>query len=318
MADWFWPVSPFVVTDEYGWRIHPIYNDLRLHRGIDLSAYKNQDVHAAHEGWISWAGYNGGEGNSIHINHADGTETKYFHNTSFVRSDGNVASNEHIARAGTTGDSTGVHVHFETHSSASVDSPVNPRGFMAARGVGSSTAGGGSTPIDTTLEGDAFFMGANLSDPVKSDLETIQRDQTIKLWRENEEFRNLIKELVSEALVDEKNSSVDNINTHIKQFADQVTLNLKNVITRERWQLFSIAGEQKLVGINMATGAYTVYAGGITDARLLDDIQKEKISSQIDPATNKRVPDVPYEFTSEEAIESFIDGLKATAVPADV
>ncbi|QJU54321.1 M23 family metallopeptidase [Herbiconiux sp. KACC 21604] len=147
---WSWPVDNPRVTDEFGWRTHPIYGDRRLHRGIDLSAYTNQPVYSASAGWVSFSGYNGGEGNSVHINHPDGSKTKYFHNTSIVRGSGNVGDHEHIARAGTTGASTGTHVHFETHTSAAYDSPVDPRGFMAARGApfGSAYASGGNaTPI---------------------------------------------------------------------------------------------------------------------------------------------------------------------------
>lgn len=149
-SGWVWPLERLRVTDEFGYRIHPIYGDRRLHRGIDLAASMNQPVFADAVGKVSWAGYNGGEGNSVHIDHPDGSRTKYFHNTSLLVSRGQpVAEGEQIARAGTTGASTGVHVHHETHTSSRVDSPVDPRGFLAERGApfGTVAAGGEFTPI---------------------------------------------------------------------------------------------------------------------------------------------------------------------------
>jgi hypothetical protein len=157
MSGWAWPLTTLRVTDEFGWRIHPIYNDRRLHRGIDLAAYPNQPVYAASAGTVTWAGYNGGEGNSAHIRHGDGSKTKYFHNTSLRVSAGDrVVQGELAALAGTTGASTGTHVHFETHLDADADSPVDPRGFMAARGA--PLAGGNAVPAsDTDIPEDDMY-----------------------------------------------------------------------------------------------------------------------------------------------------------------
>lgn len=136
MANYNWPISPIRCTSRWGWRIHPITGVRTFHYGIDLAASMNQPVHAARGGTVTWAGYNGGEGNSVHIQHDDGALTKYFHNTSLLVSRGQgVGKSQQIARAGTTGASTGVHVHFETWSGgASQDPDV----FMRNQGAGDS------------------------------------------------------------------------------------------------------------------------------------------------------------------------------------
>lgn len=308
-SGWSWPLTRLVSTDEYGWRMHPIYHELRLHRGIDLAASKNDHVYCVAEGRVVWAGYNGGEGNSVHVVHPDGTKTKYFHNTSIAVSVGQVVhEGTLLSYAGTTGDSTGVHVHFETHSNANADSPVNPRDFMAARGApfGSAPASGGGY---TSIPGDDDM-------PDEAKVTQIVHDQVRSLLWENQKNgeRSVISE-VQDRVVKDINKSLGTIT---KAIVDSIVLQLKNVITRERWQLFSITGKPQLVGVNMATGAFSVYPGGINDPQLAEDIAKEKISSQIDPGSGKRIPDNPYAFPSEEAIEAFIDGLKVTDAKADV
>lgn len=132
---WTWPINPCIVTDEFGNRFHPIDRVWRLHAGIDLAAETGQGVFAAGDGTIVHAGYNGGEGNSVHVQHDEGSKTKYFHGVSITQYSGRVeAGRSQVIGAGTTGASTGTHLHFECHANSSY-SPVNPREFMAARGV---------------------------------------------------------------------------------------------------------------------------------------------------------------------------------------
>lgn len=175
-SGWSWPLTRLVCTDEYGMRFHPIYHTMRLHRGIDLAASKNDRVYCTAEGRVSHSGYNGGEGNSVHVIHPDGTKTKYFHNTSLVVSEGDVVhEGTLLAFAGTTGDSTGVHVHFETHDNAYSDSPVNPRDFMAFRGApfGSAPASGGNatpaTPAKSPYELELEYL-MSVADDIVNDL----------------------------------------------------------------------------------------------------------------------------------------------------
>lgn len=132
MSNWQHPVLPVRVTDNFGWRMHPIYHELRLHRGTDYYCSYGQSVYAAAGGVVERQGYNGGEGISIYIRHDDGTLTKYFHNSSVdVVAGQRVVKGERIAGAGTTGDSTGVHCHFEVHIDGQ---PVDPELFFARVG----------------------------------------------------------------------------------------------------------------------------------------------------------------------------------------
>lgn len=143
---WAWPINPTVVTDEFGNRFHPIDKVWRLHAGIDLLASTGQIIKAAGDGVITWAGYNGGEGNSVHVQHPDNSKTKYFHGISIHQHSGVVRGNvSPVIGAGSTGASTGTHLHFECHNAPSY-SPVNPREFMAARGV----PFGGASPAEAT------------------------------------------------------------------------------------------------------------------------------------------------------------------------
>jgi len=148
MSNWAFPVIPVIVTDPFGMRFHPIYHEMRLHRGTDYRCDYGQTVRAEAGGVVIWAGYNGGEGNSVHIRHDDGTVTKNFHNSSFNVSVGDrVVKGQRIAGAGTTGDSTGVHCHSEVHINGS---PIDPQAFLEGQNAdgGTITAdSGNSTPI---------------------------------------------------------------------------------------------------------------------------------------------------------------------------
>ena len=161
MSNWAYPVVPVVVTDPFGYRVHPIYGDRRLHRGTDYRASYGQTVRASAGGTVIWAGYNGGEGNSVHTLHDDGTITKDFHNSSFATSKGaRVSKLEKIAGAGTTGDSTGVHVHFEVHIGRD-GNLIDPDAFLRSQNADAdgTALAGGATPIDpiaTLSEGDTM------------------------------------------------------------------------------------------------------------------------------------------------------------------
>jgi murein DD-endopeptidase MepM/ murein hydrolase activator NlpD len=129
---WSSPFPGARVTDEFGSRFHPIFREWRLHAGIDLGYSGGRTcgapVYAAAAGTVSQAGYNGGLGYSVTINHGGGVTTVYGHNSSLNVGRGqDVGGGEIIAYAGTTGSSTGCHVHFETRVNGS---PQNPRNFV--------------------------------------------------------------------------------------------------------------------------------------------------------------------------------------------
>lgn len=133
---WADPLPGSHSSDEFGMRVNPVDGGYRLHAGIDLvynGGTCGAAVYAASAGTVTYAGPNGGLGNNVQINHGGGILTSYGHNTSLVVNYGQqVDAGQLIAYAGTTGNSTGCHVHFETRVNGT---PQNPRGFMADRGV---------------------------------------------------------------------------------------------------------------------------------------------------------------------------------------
>jgi murein DD-endopeptidase MepM/ murein hydrolase activator NlpD len=103
-----------------------------LHPGDDLAGPYGSPILAATDGCIESASYDGGYGNRILIKDWDGTETLYGHMSSFVRTSGCVKAGTVIGREGSTGYSTGPHLHFEVHVNGVT---IDPLPFMAARGV---------------------------------------------------------------------------------------------------------------------------------------------------------------------------------------
>ncbi|MEZ5375400.1 MAG: peptidoglycan DD-metalloendopeptidase family protein [Acidimicrobiales bacterium] len=122
-----WPISAYV-TSEYGWRIHPIYGTKRLHAGIDLGAGTGTPIAASAGGTVIHAGPYGGYGNAVIINHGNGITTLYAHQSKIAVSTGQqVGRGEVIGYVGSTGNSTGPHLHFEVRVNGSA---VNPRGYL--------------------------------------------------------------------------------------------------------------------------------------------------------------------------------------------
>lgn len=133
-AGWARPTGGYI-SSHYGNRIHPIYGTTRFHAGIDLAHPCGQPVYAAREGTVSYAGWLGTGGNFIRLNHGDGVTTGYMHLQSgsmYVNFGERVQTGQLIARVGTTGGSTGCHLHFETRRNWD---PVDPYSFMGDRGV---------------------------------------------------------------------------------------------------------------------------------------------------------------------------------------
>jgi murein DD-endopeptidase MepM/ murein hydrolase activator NlpD len=136
-SGWSSPFPGAFSTDEYGMRVNPVDGGYRLHAGLDL-AYNGgtcgAPVYAAAAGEVTFAGPNGGLGNNVQVGHGGGVTTSYAHNTSLVVGRGeSVAAGQILAYAGTTGNSTGCHLHFETRVGGNSQ---DPRAFMADRGVG--------------------------------------------------------------------------------------------------------------------------------------------------------------------------------------
>ena len=116
-----WPVSG-PVTSPFGWRWG------RMHEGIDIAVPTGTPVHAAQSGRVIIAGWMGGYGNLVVIDHGGGLSTAYGHNSAFaVGSGASVSQGQVVAYAGSTGNSTGPHVHFEVRVNGSA---VDPLGYL--------------------------------------------------------------------------------------------------------------------------------------------------------------------------------------------
>lgn len=123
-----WPVSSHEITSDFGGRYHPIYGRYIFHDGIDIAADYDEPVHAADGGTVIYAGWISGYGNAVIIDHGNGMTTLYGHNDSLAVSEGQgVSKGTVIAYAGSTGNSTGPHLHFEVRVN---DDPQNPLGYL--------------------------------------------------------------------------------------------------------------------------------------------------------------------------------------------
>lgn len=124
-----WPVpSTHSISSSYGYRIHPITGDKKLHAGIDIPGQAGDAVIAAESGTVIVAEYSQSYGNYVVIDHGGGLTTLYAHNTSLnVRAGQKVQRGQQIARVGTTGYSTGNHLHFEVRVNGST---VDPMGYL--------------------------------------------------------------------------------------------------------------------------------------------------------------------------------------------
>lgn len=115
------------VTSEYGWRVHPVYGTSRFHSGIDIAADGGTPIYAAADGQIILRQYYGGYGNCIMIDHGSGVVSLYGHQSGFgsYGVGDYVVAGDVIGYVGTTGTSTGNHLHFETRLNGEYVSPWN-------------------------------------------------------------------------------------------------------------------------------------------------------------------------------------------------
>ena len=127
-----WPVDG-APGSGFGLRLHPILAEVRPHRGVDVAGYAGQPVVAADAGRVSAAGARGGYGNAVVIDHGAGRRTLYAHLSRVsVRAGQYVAEAQEVGAVGSTGVSTGPHLHFEVHLDGQ---PVDPLAFYAAPGA---------------------------------------------------------------------------------------------------------------------------------------------------------------------------------------
>ncbi|MFB3882556.1 MAG: murein hydrolase activator EnvC [Armatimonadota bacterium] len=116
------------LSSPYGYRVHPIYGVRKLHTGLDLAAGSGTPIHAAGDGTVVFSGRWGGYGNCVILDHGGGTATLYGHCSRLAVSEGqNVTQGQTIAYVGSTGLSTGPHLHFEVRRDGH---PVDPMGYL--------------------------------------------------------------------------------------------------------------------------------------------------------------------------------------------
>lgn len=114
-AGFYWPVPGYyTLTSGFGYRVHPVYGTTRHHNGTDIAAPKNTPIGAAKSGVITTSQYSSSYGNYVIVNHSDGYSTLYAHMTSRAVSVGDVVKQgQTIGYVGSTGVSTGNHLHYE-------------------------------------------------------------------------------------------------------------------------------------------------------------------------------------------------------------
>lgn len=113
-AAWTTPVSGYRISSPFGMRTHPILGTQRMHNGIDMACAQGTPIYATRAGKVTVASYQaGGAGNYVSINHLDGFSSIYMHMTNYVVSAGQtVSQGQLIGYVGSTGLSTGPHLHF--------------------------------------------------------------------------------------------------------------------------------------------------------------------------------------------------------------
>lgn len=124
-----WPCPEYTrISSDYGMRIHPVYGVEMFHYGIDMAAAAGTPILAAYDGKVTSAGYSSSMGNYVLIDHGDELYTIYMHASALYVSSGEIViRGEKIAAVGTTGTSTGNHLHFGVRVGGSY---VNPWSYL--------------------------------------------------------------------------------------------------------------------------------------------------------------------------------------------
>lgn len=125
------PTAAPMLTSSYGYRRDPFNGHAAFHAGLDFPGRYGQPITAAADGKVSYVGQRQGYGNVVEVEHGNGIMTRYAHLSGFAAQVGqSVARGDTIARMGSTGRSTGTHLHFEVRLNGQA---VNPRPFLEAR-----------------------------------------------------------------------------------------------------------------------------------------------------------------------------------------
>lgn len=126
---WLLPINYTRFSSPFGYRVHPVYGDWRFHYGVDLAAPQGTPIYASRSGQVTVTSYEaGGAGYYVSINHMDGFSTRYLHMTHYIVSPGQyVTAGQVIGYCGSTGASTGPHLHFSVYYNGVA---VNPAKYI--------------------------------------------------------------------------------------------------------------------------------------------------------------------------------------------
>lgn len=180
MGKYVWPCPGYSrVSSGYGNRVCPFHGQ-EFHDGIDLAAASGTPILAFGPGTVTMSGWNGGYGNYISIDHGGGLMSFYGHCSAlYVKKGASVKAGQKIAAVGTTGSSTGNHLHFGMHKNGS---PVNPQSYVKDSDTTANYTGSGGSgtatntvkamftayyPADNAMEGGFLDAQGNLLDPSK-------------------------------------------------------------------------------------------------------------------------------------------------------
>lgn len=122
------PVDGARVTSTFGMREHPILGFMKMHKGIDFASPIGTPIYSAGDGVVEFAGPKGPNGNFVQIRHDNGWETYYLHMSAFapgVTTGARVRQGQQIGQVGTTGRSTGPHLHYEVHINGEAVDPMS-------------------------------------------------------------------------------------------------------------------------------------------------------------------------------------------------
>lgn len=115
---------PGPINSGFGYRIHPIFKTRRMHTGVDIGASQGTSIKAAAEGKVIFADWMSGYGNTVVVDHGGGRSTLYAHMSRITRSVGDeVTTSSELGKVGSTGNSTGPHLHFEVRINGD---PIDP------------------------------------------------------------------------------------------------------------------------------------------------------------------------------------------------
>lgn len=124
-----WPVQGGYISSKYGYRPSPFSGRREFHSGVDIAVHKGTPVYAAANGVVVSVGYEGGLGKTVVVDHGKGITTRYAHLSKFsVKEDQKIQRGEPIGNVGSTGRSTGPHLHYEVRVN---NKPVNAEKYLS-------------------------------------------------------------------------------------------------------------------------------------------------------------------------------------------